>query len=1007
MTNEGGQDVRSGSLQGRLARLGFADAARGVRLLSEPGLVALGSEGLDDLALAPDPDLALATLSRIAETREPPARAFVDALDLDADLRARAYAVIGTSAALGDHLVRHPEDWVVLRGIDVDGVLSAPPLLSAEEMRDEMLTAVGASRTSATPVARDADVVTLSALRARYRRLLLAIASADIGDGAAFLDVSAALAALADAALASALAIARAAHPDAAALTRLAVIALGKCGGLELNYISDVDVLFVAEPVDGVDEGDALAAATRLAQELMHACGTSTSEGSLWEVDANLRPEGRNGALVRTIASYDGYYRRWASTWEFQALLKARIATGDEEIGRRFVELVTPFVWTAADRPNFVEDVQAMRRRVEVNVPAKDADRQLKLGAGGLRDVEFSVQLLQLVHGRSDVMLHSPTTLPALESLATWGYVGRDDASALATSYTFLRTLEHRIQLFRLRRTHVVPDGADDLRRIGRSMGYRTDPVAELTDHLRRHRREVRRLHEKLFYRPLLNAVARLDAGEARLTPEAARQRLEALGYADPAGALRHLEALTSGVTRRAAIQRTLLPVMLGWFASAPDPDAGLLNFRRVSDSLGSTHWYLRLLRDESLAAQRLATLLASSRYAAGLLLRAPEAVAILADDDELEPRGRAALVTEALAAARRHDDPEVAVAAVRALRRRELFRAAAAELLGVAEIDEAGVALSDIATATITGGLEIATRAVQSRRGARLPTRLLVVAMGRFGGGELGFASDADVLFVHDPLPGSDDRDAYQSALAVAEELRRLLMIPTPDPALEVDASLRPEGRNGPLVRTLASYAAYYARWSSPWEAQALLRAVPVAGDDELGRRFVAMIDPLRYPVDGISENDVREIRRLKARMEAERLPRGADPGLHTKLGRGGLSDVEWVAQLLTLRHGHDVAGLRTTRTLPALDAAVAADLLSGDDAAELASAWRIATRVRDAAMLVRGTPTDVVPTDARDLAAVAHVLGYRPGESGALLEDYRRITRRARAVVERVFYT
>jgi glutamate-ammonia-ligase adenylyltransferase len=516
----------------------------------------------------------------------------------------------------------------------------------------------------------------------------------------------------------------------------------------------------------------------------------------------------------------------------------------------------------------------------------------------------------------------------------------------------------------------------------------------------------VRRLHEKLFYRPLLNAVARLDAGEARLTPEAARQRLEALGYADPAGALRHLEALTSGVTRRAAIQRTLLPVMLGWFATAPDPDAGLLNFRRVSDALGSTHWYLRLLRDESLAAQRLATLLATSRYASGLLLRAPEAVTMLADDDELEPRGREALVTEALAAARRHDDPEVAVTSVRALRRRELFRTAAAELLGVAEVDEAGVALSDIAGATITGALEIATRAVEAGRSGPLPTRFLVVAMGRFGGGELGFASDADVLFVHDPRPGADERDAHQAALAVAEELRRLLMLPTPDPPLEVDASLRPEGRNGPLVRTLASYAAYYDRWSSPWEAQALLRAEPVAGDAELGASFVAMIDPRRYPVDGIGDDDVREIRRLKARMEAERLPRGADPGLHTKLGRGGLSDVEWVAQLLTLRHGHTVEGLRTTRTLPALRAAVDADLLAAEDADELASAWRIATRVRDAAMLVRGTATDLVPTDARDLAAVAHVLGYRPGESGALLEDYRRITRRARAVVERVFY-
>ncbi|MDA8436418.1 MAG: bifunctional [glutamine synthetase] adenylyltransferase/[glutamine synthetase]-adenylyl-L-tyrosine phosphorylase [Actinomycetales bacterium] len=1009
MTADGAPAARAGSLQGRLARLGFVDAGRAVRLLSDPGLVSLGDAAVDGLALAPDPDLALTTLARVAETRARGAEELVAAVDADAVLRSRAYAVLGTSAALGDHLVRHPEDWVVLRGPATPADEPAPtlhPFASAAEARADLLRAVGADPAAAGPRARDAAGATYAALRSAYRRRLLGIAAADIADGAAFVDVSAALADLADATLEAALAIARAEHPADADRCRLAVLALGKCGGRELNYISDVDVLFVAEPVAGEDETEALMAATRLAQSLMRACIAPTSEGTIWEVDPNLRPEGKNGALVRTLASYDGYYRRWASTWEFQALLKTRPAAGDLDLGRAFVDLVTPLVWSAADRPNFVEDVQAMRRRVEENVPAKDADRQLKLGAGGLRDVEFSVQLLQLVHGRSDVMLHSATTMQALESLATWGYVGRDDASALASSYAFLRTLEHRIQVHRLRRTHVVPDAEEDLRRIARSMGYRTHPVVELTDALRRHRVEVRRLHEKLFYRPLLNAVARLDAGEARLTAEAARQRLEALGYTDPVGALHHLEALTSGVTRRAAIQRTLLPVMLGWFAGAPDPDAGLLAFRRMSDALGSTPWYLRLLRDESLAAQRLATVLASSRYASDLLMRAPEAVAMLADDGELVPRGRDALVVEALAAARRYDDPDVGVAAVRALRRRELFRTAVAELLGLSEVDECGVALSDIAAATIVGALELAERAVVAARGSALPTRFLVVAMGRFGGGELGFASDADVLFVHEPLPGADERDAHEAALAVAGELRRLLMIPTPDPVLEVDASLRPEGRNGPLVRTLGSYAAYYERWSSAWEAQALLRAEPVAGDADLGRRFVALVDPLRYPPDGIPESDVREIRRLKARMEAERLPRGADPGLHTKLGRGGLSDVEWVAQLLTLRHGHAVPGLRTTRTLPALAAAVEAGLLDPEDAAHLVSAWRIATRVRDAVMLVRGRAGDMVPTDARDLAAVSQVLGYRPGESGALLDDYRRVTRRARGVVERVFY-
>ena len=709
---------------------------------------------------------------------------------------------------------------------------------------------------------------------------------------------------------------------------------------------------------------------------------------------------------MRTIASHVGYYERWAKTWEYQALLKARAAAGDRALGERYVDAVAPFVWSAADHPTFVEDVQAMRRRVEEHVPARVAERELKLGPGGLRDVEFSVQLLQLVHGRSDVMLRSPTTLIALESLATWGYVGRDDASTLATAYRFLRTLEHRIQLHRLRRTHTMPDAEADLRRLGRSLGMRAEPVAELVTTWKRQAREVRRIHEKLFYRPLLQAVARLDAGEARLTPEAAEQRLRALGYVDPAGALRHLEALTSGLSRRAAIQRTLLPVLLGWFADAPDPDAGLLGFRRVSDALGSTHWYLRLLRDESVAAERMAQVLASSRYATDLLLKAPDTVAMLADDAELHPRALTQLLTEAEAAVARHDDPRSAVAAVRALRRRERFRIAAATILRHGERDDTGVALSDVAQAAVAGALEVAMSTAAQAAGGELSMRFAVVAMGRFGGHELGFGSDVDVMFVYEPLDGADDEVANAQAFAVANELRALLMAPSDDPPLDVDADLRPEGRQGPLVRSLASYAAYYDRWSAGWEAQALLRADVVAGDADLGRRFTALIDPLRYPVEGLDDAAVREIRRLKARMESERLPRGADPTLHTKLGRGGLSDVEWVVQLLQMQHGHRVPGLRTTRTLDALASAEKEGLVSASDADALRASWRMATGVRDSLMLVKGRASDMVPTDVRDLAGIAHLLGYAPGRSHALLEDYRRITRRARQVVERLLY-
>jgi glutamate-ammonia-ligase adenylyltransferase len=647
-----------------------------------------------------------------------------------------------------------------------------------------------------------------------------------------------------------------------------------------------------------------------------------------------------------------------------------------------------------------------MRRRVEAHLPTKEADRQLKLGPGGLRDVEFSVQLLQLVHGRDDFRLRSAATLTALEALSTHGFVGRDDAAELDHAYVFLRTMEHRIQLHRMRRSHSVPTDAGDMRRIARSMGYRTDAVEELTKDWRRQQREVRRLHEKLFYRPLLNAVARLEPGEARLTPEAARQRLEALGYTDPAGALRHIEALTSGVSRRATIQRALLPVLLGWFADAADPDAGLLAFRQVSDALGSTPWYLRLLRDEGAAAERMAKVLASSGYAADLLLRAPDATAMLGDDDELVPRPLQVLTSELESLTSRRTDSDAAAVAVRAVRRRELFRTAAADILGQLRTDEVVDAVSTTARATVAAGLQIAVRAVEEARGGPLPTRFAVVGMGRFGGHELSYSGDADVLFVHDPLPGADEKDAADAALATANELRRLLSLPAADPPLLIDADLRPEGRQGPLVRTLASYRAYYERWSLVWESQALLRAEPVAGDDDLGQRFLALIDPLRYPEGGLSADDVRETRRIKARVEAERLPRGADHTTHTKLGRGGLADVEWTVQLLQLQHAAEVPALRTTRTLVALAAASDAGLVAAEDADVLALAWRTATKVRGAVMLVRGKASDSIPTQAKERARVARLVDPDGGDAEAFLDEYLRVTRRARAVVERVFF-
>jgi glutamate-ammonia-ligase adenylyltransferase len=1016
----------------RLARFGFLDAERAALLLSDP---ALGLWDLDRnepadpeaapvvsaLARAGDPDLAVRSLSRLVEALDAAdptgssAAALLARLRGSALLRSRLLAVLGASAGLADHLAAHPGDWTVL-----DSDSRGPVRPTAQALERQLLRAVGADPDDPPwgvrlgRAAPDASPQRVAALRLGYRRAVLSLAGRDLGEGLSAEDVAAELADIAAAVLSAALAVAVAEQPDTAAPCRLAVIALGKTGGRELNYVSDVDVVFVAEPVDpsgraGDGEAPAVQSATRAAAALMRICHEAA-----WEVDAALRPEGKAGALVRTLANHAAYYRQWASTWEFQALLKMRPVAGDPDLGRSYVDELFPLVWQAGERPGFVAEVQAMRRRVEENIPPAQAERELKLGRGGLRDVEFAVQLLQLVHGRVDVRLRVGGTLPALSALVDGGYVGRDDGATLIASYRFLRTVEHRLQLLRLRRTHLLPTDEQQLRWLARSLGYKPDHRGDAVDVLRAelalHTREVRRLHEKLFYRPLLSAVAKVPPEAAQLGSKAAGDWLRALGFADPDGALRHMTALSGGLSRSASMQKYLLPVVLQALADCADPDAGLLAYRQVSEALGGNQWYLRLLRDEGQVAERLARLLGSSQYVAALLTRTPEALRILAADAELEPRGAEALAGAWRAAAGRAPDPQAGIRVLRALRRTELLRIAAADLLGRLDVVRVGQALTDVAVATLQAGLDVAVSAWAREAGiapADVPMELAVIGMGRLGGGEMSYGSDADVLFVHRARSGAEEGRAAQAANTVAHTLRRLLGEPAPDPAFEVDADLRPEGRQGALVRSLDAFREYYQRWVSVWEVQALLRATPVAGSPELGAAFVELVDPIRYPAGGVTDAQVAEIRRIKARVERERLPRGADPATHTKLGRGGLADVEWTVQLLQLQHAGQVPELRRPSTVDVLAELPAHGLLARDQAEALREAWELASRARNAVFLVRGRPSDQLPRPGLELAGVARASGHGPDvDPGQFLDDYRRTTRHARTVVEQVFY-
>jgi glutamate-ammonia-ligase adenylyltransferase len=456
-------------------------------------------------------------------------------------------------------------------------------------------------------------------------------------------------------------------------------------------------------------------------------------------------------------------------------------------------------------------------------------------------------------------------------------------------------------------------------------------------------------------------------------------------------------------------VQQVLLPTLLDWLSDTPDPDAGLLSYRRISEALVDQRWYLSTLRDEGAVAKRLMQVLGTSAYVPELLMRAPEVIQLYADGPDgpklcgVEPD---AVARALVASAGRHADPVRAIGAARTLRRRELARIASADLLGMLEVTDVCKALTSVWAAVLQAALEAVIRANTPDGG--VPARIAVIGMGRLGGNELGYGSDADVMFVCEPVEGAagvDESAAVRWAVTIAEQVRTLLGTPSADPPLEVDAGLRPEGRNGSLVRTLASYETYYARFAQTWEVQALLRAHRVAGDLDLGERFLLMVDKIRYPSGGVSMEAVQEIRRIKARVDAERLPRGADPNTHTKLGRGGLADVEWTVQLLQLQHAHEVPALHNTSTLATLDAIGAAELIAEGDVDLLRQAWLTATRARNALVLVRGKATDQLPGPGRQLNAVALAAGWDTDDGGEFLDNYLRVTRRAKAVVRKVF--
>ena len=802
----------------------------------------------------------------------------------------------------------------------------------------------------------------LGDLVAWKRRELLRIAARDLTGASELVEITQELADLATTVLRVVADAVGAALADG---DRLAVIGMGKLGGLELNYASDVDLVLVGQ-------GDV---------ERLERAGREVLErvGRAFRVDLDLRPEGRDGPLVRTVESYEAYWKRWAQPWERQALLKARAVAGDDELGAAWELRAATFLWDEPFGPDDLRFVRSMKVRSEVEAGRGDGDRDVKHGPGGIRDVEFAVQLLQLVHGRVDAELRAPGTLAALDDLRGGGYVDPADAASLDASYRFLRRVEHVVQLEDEQQVHSVPSDREHRRRVARVLGFRGTPEAGPTEAfdevLAAHRQRVRTAHERVWFRPLLESLS----GAGALGEAAAAERLAAFGFADVERTRQAVAELTRGLTRSSRMMQQLLPLLLDWLSASPDPDLGLLGLRRLASGEDRSRALASAFRDSPEVARHLALLLGTSRHLGDVLLANPDLIERLPDPARLRTLPRTELVASAQRVVSWRADRPEQQRALQRWKQRHVLGIAARDVFGHAGVDQVGADLTRLAEATLECALEVIE-----------PTVLVaVVAFGRLGGEELGFASDLDVAFVHD----GDAAEAERVAAAVL----RFVGGDTPAERIwAIDADLRPEGRSGPLSRSLDGWDGYLARWVSTWERQAHLRARVVAGDADLGAALVTRLgDATRS--QPLTAEDEREVRRMKVRIERERLGPADDPEFHLKLGKGSLSDIEFTVQLMQLRHG-----LVEPSTMRALAGLVEDGLLPMEEAEVLEDSYRFCEGARNRTFLVVGSG-DALPVRPELVTPVARSLGFTVSE---LRERYRRVTRRARRVVERRFY-
>jgi len=796
-------------------------------------------------------------------------------------------------------------------------------------------------------------------------------------------------------------------------------LAMGKLGARELNFSSDIDLIYVYAE-DGMTEAENgithFAHYAKLAELVTEAIATPTDDGAVFRVDLNLRPDGRNGPIVNSVRAAELYYQSFGRSWERNALVKARPAAGDLRAGEQLLALLEPFVWRRSLDLDVLREIQAMKARIDARAGAEGRDN-LKLGKGGIREVEFFVTALQLLHGGKQPELRERAVLPSLERLLFAGVVPARDRDALADAYLFLRRAEHRVQMVDGRQTHSLPPPGERLG-LARAMGF--DAPERFEEALGAHRDRVAALFGDLLgtgagevkLDPELSLLADLQVSEARRREIALRR-----GLSDPDRAVAALEALGR---RRTPFSRMGDPVaavaLLQEVLATPDPDQALGFLAEFAAALETPEPYFRLLAEKHRVARLLLSLFGSSDFLSKRFLRHPELLdTLLREDTVVLRKAKDAFrleLDQRLEAAPGEATDEILEGQLAELRRyknEEVLRIAIHDIADALPLSSVAEQLSDLAEACLERCLALAEAEARAK-GKLPPERLCVIAMGKLGGRELGYHSDLDLVFLYRDPTGGERHGEYAR---LAQRLMSFLQMPLREGFLyKIDTRLRPSGNQGALVTSAAGFARYHtgAGGDAPvrsqlWERQALLRARFVAGD---ARLFEEIEEQVLLPAVWSRPPDraalAAEIRRMRERIEGE-VGKEADRGANPKAGRGGLIDVEFAAQYLQLAHGHAHPSIRTPSTPVALRRLREAALLREASFQSLAKGYDFLRRLELRLRIVHDYTIDHLPTGRIPLGQLARRLGYYGEDPGArLVADYQRVTGEVRAAFDEV---